>query len=682
MSGQFFFASGEDYADSKFADLPATYRYRAPPPPSSISSTSTLDSAREAGGFTPLTRSFEAGVLRHNDDDDAVTKGDDGEQIEVDEQHPSGPRFWGCFLVTIPVFMGYGTLIKLQSNLRLHLWVANSSDEESGTRFLPHSSHEAYLFGLCVSFYYFGLFVFRIGHNLIFGFRGTMTKDEHQSLLSAETGVDVVSAAVPSHPHPPTKKSSSSIKKTQKRTDNRTASGSGEISGWWESESSIIHPGGINDEMRSGGSPQRSTLTATAGDDDCEDQERASHISNSLLSRFLNRLYLAPPGRVVFACLLMALSNLLVALLFYYVLPEASITSTAEEVRANIGIASSLTLVLYFIGGAAVAIFEPNVMASITPLGKKNKSLAAVGIPFGTNSVTLVVLVALGFGAPGQFIHPALPPSNTTNVTTTSSAPQETFIQDWDAPSPLDAVSPKVFNEEYRTYSQWVEVGGYCVAGSLCVAAAIVFWYCVPRSESLQRHDDVAQFIHKIRNVRDKGWLYQMRFPLAVSFFDQICLAMSVAIAQYLYGNKNGVPMLYPFVSRDSSDVDNHRYAISHNYFLTAYFVSAFFGAVFARHFAFFTKRRVNPVWYLVGIVFPGIAMVLSTVPIVALVGIFLIMYGNGAVYASSIRIIDETVAADCNLVALSIWMAMGDIGGFVGANCVVPVHTLLGTIG
>ena len=140
--------------------------------------------------------------------------------------------------------------------------------------------------------------------------------------------------------------------------------------------------------------------------------------------------------------------------------------------------------------------------------------------------------------------------------------------------------------------------------------------------------------------------------------------------------------MLYPFISRDSTDEENHQYAISHNYFLTAYFVFAFFGAVLARHFTFFTRRRINPQWYLIGIVFPGIAMVLSTVPLVALIGIFMIMYGNGAVYASSIRIIDETVSLECNLVALSVWMAVGDIGGFIGANCVVPVHTLLGTIG
>eukprot|EP00658_Telonema_sp_P-2_P014793 TRINITY_DN15647_c0_g1_i1.p1 TRINITY_DN15647_c0_g1~~TRINITY_DN15647_c0_g1_i1.p1 ORF type:complete len:105 (+),score=26.80 TRINITY_DN15647_c0_g1_i1:104-418(+) len=78
----------------------------------------------------------------------------------------------------------------------------------------------------------------------------------------------------------------------------------------------------------------------------------------------------------------------------------------------------------------------------------------------------------------------------------------------------------------------------------------------------------------------------------------------------------SGVPMLYPFISRDSTDDVNHAYAISHNYFLTAYFVFAFFGAVLARHFTFFTRRRINPQWYLMGIVFPGIAMVLSLIHI------------------------------------------------------------------
>jgi len=75
-----------------------------------------------------------------------------------------------------------------------------------------------------------------------------------------------------------------------------------------------------------------------------------------------------------------------------------------------------------------------------------------------------------------------------------------------------------------------------------------------------------------------------------------------------------------------------------------------------------------NPLWFLIlsGI---GAAGCLSKIAFVAPVGIFLVFYANGSVYATSTRHIDTHVAKQYNLTALSFWLFIGDIGSVIGSN-------------
>ena len=77
-----------------------------------------------------------------------------------------------------------------------------------------------------------------------------------------------------------------------------------------------------------------------------------------------------------------------------------------------------------------------------------------------------------------------------------------------------------------------------------------------------------------------------------------------------------------------------------------------------------------------------GIILILSKTPLLALIGVFCITYANGSVYATTARTIDETVPWEFNLVAYSLVACVADVGGFTGANIVVPIHASLGSVG
>lgn len=48
---------------------------------------------------------------------------------------------------------------------------------------------------------------------------------------------------------------------------------------------------------------------------------------------------------------------------------------------------------------------------------------------------------------------------------------------------------------------------------------------------------------------------------------------------------------------------------------------------------------------------------------------IFLIFFANGAIYATTTRHIDQHIGKEFNLIALSIWLFVGDWGSVLGSN-------------
>jgi len=58
-------------------------------------------------------------------------------------------------------------------------------------------------------------------------------------------------------------------------------------------------------------------------------------------------------------------------------------------------------------------------------------------------------------------------------------------------------------------------------------------------------------------------------------------------------------------------------------------------------------------------------------VPMLAFLSNFLIMVGDGLIYGLVARCIDEIVPKQYNLIAISYWLFVGDLGSVTGSNLV-----------
>jgi len=92
-----------------------------------------------------------------------------------------------------------------------------------------------------------------------------------------------------------------------------------------------------------------------------------------------------------------------------------------------------------------------------------------------------------------------------------------------------------------------------------------------------------------------------------------------------------------------------------------------FLGDTISRKVAYYFELR-HPMLYLLftilGAVFASLRM-----PIFLWPGLFAIFFANGAIYATTTRFVDQQVHKDFNLIALSFWLFIGDVGSVLGSN-------------
>lgn len=55
------------------------------------------------------------------------------------------------------------------------------------------------------------------------------------------------------------------------------------------------------------------------------------------------------------------------------------------------------------------------------------------------------------------------------------------------------------------------------------------------------------------------------------------------------------------------------------------------------------------------------------------------VLWANGSIYATTTRHVDNNVMKGHNLVALSTWLFMGDVGSTVGSNLLIYVKAAIG---
>jgi hypothetical protein len=143
---------------------------------------------------------------------------------------------------------------------------------------------------------------------------------------------------------------------------------------------------------------------------------------------------------------------------------------------------------------------------------------------------------------------------------------------------------------------------------------------------------------------------------------------MFSAIVYYIY-NVDHIP-LWPYAE----------HTIPKNVFQVWYNFCSFLGDFSGRKIAYQDKHKRNPYLFLL-FSLVGIFCVLSKVVILAPFGMMFIMFANGSIYAHTTKHIDNVVDDRFILIALSVWLFVGDIGSYVASLIVQPLQIAIGPV-
>jgi len=153
-----------------------------------------------------------------------------------------------------------------------------------------------------------------------------------------------------------------------------------------------------------------------------------------------------------------------------------------------------------------------------------------------------------------------------------------------------------------------------------------------------------------------RSWLPQLwHYPLAFTL-DMFCLScFSPGVALYIYDQKT-VAMTSSFSMHTDS-------------FFAVFNLFNMMGGLTGRWLSYRITPR-HPVLYTIFSAV-GVTMILLRIPLLAPLSTFLVMLGDGLIYGSISRHIDAKVPREFNLIAISFWLFIGDIGSVTGSNLI-----------
>lgn len=115
------------------------------------------------------------------------------------------------------------------------------------------------------------------------------------------------------------------------------------------------------------------------------------------------------------------------------------------------------------------------------------------------------------------------------------------------------------------------------------------------------------------------------------------------------------------------------------NLFLVLVNTFSMAGSVTGRCVSYRLKYR-HPMTYCVFTV-AGVAMILMFVPALVPLGLFLVQAGDGLIYGTICKYIDTSVPKQFNLIAISFWLFVGDIGSIIGSNLIYSIKIWAGSL-
>jgi len=205
----------------------------------------------------------------------------------------------------------------------------------------------------------------------------------------------------------------------------------------------------------------------------------------------------------------------------------------------------------------------------------------------------------------------------------------------------------------------------YMFIACMNVVGLLVYIKFIPNVEFEGTTTTISLFVEDLKKFRE--WLpivWKHCFALIIDMFS---VSIFSAIALYIF-DVDEVP-LWP---RSTTHLPK-------NAFSMIYYIFSFLGDFTSRRIAYRDHLR-NPIFFLVLSVI-GAGMILSKTALIAPLGMFCVMFANGSIYAQTTKYVDIHVEKHYNLMALSVWLFIGDVGSFVGAQITQPLRTAIGGV-
>jgi hypothetical protein len=214
-----------------------------------------------------------------------------------------------------------------------------------------------------------------------------------------------------------------------------------------------------------------------------------------------------------------------------------------------------------------------------------------------------------------------------------------------------------------------ISVGGFLLMGAglppvalylavavACVAGALVMAFRVPDVELPNNSKNLGEFVENARRFR--LWAPFLPWHCAALMIDMFSVSAFTSMTYFVL---NGTKVSLWGVSSDAWLVDK-------DWFFAVVNVFVLLGDSVSRKAVYAMPRLYHPwLWLLCNVA--GGLCVLSAVPILYPFGMFAIYWGNGAVYGTTTKHIDSTLSRRFNLIALSFWLFIGDVGSVTGGQ-------------
>eukprot|EP00455_Lapot_gusevi_P024852 TRINITY_DN2596_c0_g1_i1.p1 TRINITY_DN2596_c0_g1~~TRINITY_DN2596_c0_g1_i1.p1 ORF type:complete len:462 (-),score=139.20 TRINITY_DN2596_c0_g1_i1:151-1458(-) len=198
------------------------------------------------------------------------------------------------------------------------------------------------------------------------------------------------------------------------------------------------------------------------------------------------------------------------------------------------------------------------------------------------------------------------------------------------------------------------------------IMGVAVFFFRIPIVPIKKNADSFSAFVSNLGEWRQ--WATKLPWHASALTIDMLSVSLFSGVMLYIFNDGKEIPLWGP----------NSTTIVSHDWFFVVHNLFTLLGDSLSRKIVYVFPLR-HPYLYLIPS-FIGAALCLSKIAFVAPLGIFLVFFANGSIYATSTRYIDTHIKHEFNLISLSFWLFIGDVGSVIGSNVLPSIRDLVCT--